>query len=103
MTLKTYRYEFTANESSLRIAYHGIMSIEGNVKDAALALAQHTFNLPIEERKIRKTYGNMMVIFHKDKYTVHISPTVDLKEYPGWFFEFQENFNSICDKLAIFM
>ena len=103
MTLKTHRYEFMANESYLRIPYTGLMSIEGNIKDAALALAQHIFKLPVDERKVRKTYGNIIILYHNDKYTVHLSPTLDLKEYPEWFFEFQENFNKICDKLAIFM
>jgi hypothetical protein len=96
-------HKFTANDSTLSISYQGIMLIEGNVKDAALSLAQHTFNIPIEERRIRKIYGNMIVLFHNEKYTVHMSPIVDLNEYPTWFFEFQENFNNICDKLAIFM
>jgi len=76
------------------------LEIVGNMKNAALALAKDVFKT---KSFIRKYYYDITVLHHNGKFTVHLDATRPVESYPDWWFEFQNHFDTICDKLGAFM
>ena len=89
------------------------LEIIGNMKNAALALAkdvfkQNTFialNGDVIHPKpwIRKSYYDITILNHNGKFSAHLDASMPVEEYPSWWFEFAEHFDTICDKLGAFM
>ena len=119
---KGYRmgFEFGINDGKIIITPE-TMTIEGNIKDAALALAKDVFKGTDEEKNpkltwkngawipvskkawIRRSYYDVTVLNHNGKFTIHLDATKPVEEYPAWWFEFQNHFDTICEKLGAFM
>jgi|SRR5208283_2458275 len=92
-------YEFGTDDGKIIISPR-TMTASGDMKVAALAMVKDVFKT---KSFIRKYYYNITILNHNSKFTAHLNAKIAVEDYPSWWFEFKNHFDSICDKLGAFM
>src|SRR5208283_3100823 len=105
-------YEFGTDDGKIIISPR-TMTASGDMKVAALAMAKDVFKHNVfttpsgetihDKAWTRKNYYDITILNHNGKFSAHLDATKPVEEYPSWWFEFKNHFDSICDKLGAFM